>query len=46
MKIRKIVVIALTLLAPISMQAQKKKPVVKKPSRGAFLDTDSSISIK
>lgn len=31
MKIRKIVVIALTLLAPISMQAQKKKkPVVKK----------------
>ena len=30
MKIRKIVIIALTLLAPISMQAQKKKPVVKK----------------
>ena len=30
MKIRKIVVIALTLLTPISMQAQKKKPVVKK----------------
>ena len=30
MKIRKIVVIVLTLLAPISMQAQKKKPVVKK----------------
>ena len=30
MKIRKIVIIVLTLLAPISMQAQKKKPVVKK----------------
>ena len=30
MKIRKIVIIALTLLAPISMQAHKKKPVVKK----------------
>lgn len=30
MKIRKIVIIALTLLAPISMQAQKKKPIVKK----------------
>ena len=24
----------------------EQKPVVKKPSRGAFLDTDSSISIK
>lgn len=30
MKIRKIVIIALALLAPVSMQAQKKKVVVKK----------------
>ena len=31
MKIRKISIIALALLAPVSMQAQKKKVVVKKP---------------
>ena len=31
MKIRKIAIIALALLAPVSMQAQKKKVVVKKP---------------
>ena len=31
MKIREIAIIALALLAPVSMQAQKKKVVVKKP---------------
>ena len=31
MKIRKIAIIALALLAPVSMQAQKKKVVVNRP---------------